>query len=151
MRRFLRCQSGTTAIEYAFIAGLVSIGIVTAVSAMSGSVTSLFTSLSSTITGAANGYEEKLLGALNFTEEKIESALNFNADLYEPAIGPQAKADHWRLSGIVVSTDSVGGSSRTPFTAVLENLCPDFAKSSCWRVEELVVAGQPVDTTRQAE
>ena len=85
-------------------------------------------------------HEERLVGALNFTEEKIESELNRNADLYQPVIGPLAKANHWRLSGIVVSADSLSSSNHDPFTAVLENLCPDFAKSSCWRVEELVVA-----------
>lgn len=53
--QFLACQRGTTAIEYAFIAGLVSIGIVTALTAMSGSVTGFFISVSSTLSGAAGG------------------------------------------------------------------------------------------------
>jgi pilus assembly protein Flp/PilA len=52
---FLRCQDGATAIEYAFIAGLVSIGIITALNAMSGSITGLFNSVSSTLSGAASG------------------------------------------------------------------------------------------------
>ncbi len=55
LRRFLRCEGGTTAMEYAFIAGLVSIGIVGALSAMSGSITGLFNSVSSTLSGAAGG------------------------------------------------------------------------------------------------
>jgi pilus assembly protein Flp/PilA len=55
MRRFFRCESGATAIEYAFIAGLVSIGIVGALTAMSGSITGLFNSISSTLSGAAGG------------------------------------------------------------------------------------------------
>lgn len=41
--------------EYAFIAGLVSIGIVGALSAMSGSITGLFNSVSSTLSGPAGG------------------------------------------------------------------------------------------------
>ncbi len=55
LRRFLKCRGGATAIEYAFIAGLVSIGIVGALSAMSGSITGLFSSISSTLSGAASG------------------------------------------------------------------------------------------------
>ncbi len=53
--RFLRCQDGVTAIDYAFVAGLVSIGIITALSAMSGSITGLFSIISSTLSGAAGG------------------------------------------------------------------------------------------------
>jgi Flp pilus assembly pilin Flp len=53
--RFISCQDGAIAIEYAFIAGLVSIGIITALNAMSGSITGLFYSVSSTLSSAAGG------------------------------------------------------------------------------------------------
>ncbi|MDX1488266.1 MAG: Flp family type IVb pilin [Acidiferrobacterales bacterium] len=53
--QFLRSQDGVTAIDYAFIAALVSIGIITALSAMSGSITGLFNGISSTLSGAAGG------------------------------------------------------------------------------------------------
>lgn len=53
--RFLRCQRGTTAMEYAFIAGLVSIGIIGALGIMSGSITGLFNAVSSTLSGPAGG------------------------------------------------------------------------------------------------
>jgi pilus assembly protein Flp/PilA len=55
LRRFLRSSDGATAIEYAFIAGLVSIGIVGALSAMSGSLTVLFNGVASTLSGASGG------------------------------------------------------------------------------------------------
>jgi pilus assembly protein Flp/PilA len=53
--RFIGCQRGTTAMEYAFIAGLVSIGIIGALGAMSGSITGLFNTISSTMSGSAGG------------------------------------------------------------------------------------------------
>lgn len=53
--RFLGCQCGTTAMEYAFIAGLVSIGIIGALGIMSGSITGLFNAVSSTLSGPAGG------------------------------------------------------------------------------------------------
>ena len=55
IRRYLRCEVGNTAMEYAFIAALVSTGIFVAVSALSGSLNTLFASMSSTITGVAGG------------------------------------------------------------------------------------------------
>lgn len=53
--RFFTCQRGGTAMEYAFIAGLVSIGIIGALTAMSGSLTGLFNDVSSTLSGPAGG------------------------------------------------------------------------------------------------
>jgi len=55
LTRFIRCQDGTTAIEYAFIAGLVSIGIIAALGSMNSSITGLFTSISSSLSGVASG------------------------------------------------------------------------------------------------
>ena len=43
--RFLRNDSGATAIEYAIIAGMLSIAIVTAVTAVGTSVNTMFTSV----------------------------------------------------------------------------------------------------------
>jgi pilus assembly protein Flp/PilA len=54
LQRFLKCQDGTTAIEYAFIAGLVSIGIIGALSAMSGNITGIFTTISSSLSAAVS-------------------------------------------------------------------------------------------------
>jgi len=55
LKRFFTCQDGTTALEYAFIAGLVSITIITALGAMSDSISGLFTGVASTISGTAGG------------------------------------------------------------------------------------------------
>ena len=54
LQRFLKCQDGATAIEYAFVAGLVSIGIIGALSAMSDDITGIFTSISSSLSEAAS-------------------------------------------------------------------------------------------------
>ena len=55
LRRFLRCQDGMISIECACIGGLSSIGIVGALSSMSGSVAGLFDRLSSTLSGSGGG------------------------------------------------------------------------------------------------
>ncbi len=49
LRRFARNESGATAIEYALIAGCISIAIVTA-------VTSIGTTLNGTFTSVKNGF-----------------------------------------------------------------------------------------------
>ncbi len=54
LQRFLKCQDGATAIEYAFIAGLVSIGIIGALSAMSGNITGIFATISSSLSAAVS-------------------------------------------------------------------------------------------------
>ncbi len=50
-----RCQSGATAVEYAVIAGLLSIVILTAVAAAGGSLLSLYASIASKVTAAFSG------------------------------------------------------------------------------------------------
>lgn len=55
LRAILSCERGATAIDYAFVAALVSIGILGALLAMSGSITGLFTSISSSVSGASGG------------------------------------------------------------------------------------------------
>ena len=50
--RFLKCDSGATAIEYGLIAALVSVAIIVALTALGGSLNTLFTNISDTV--AAN-------------------------------------------------------------------------------------------------
>jgi pilus assembly protein Flp/PilA len=50
---FLRCEDGATAIEYALIAGIVSICIATSISSLSTSLQNMFTSVHDAF--AANG------------------------------------------------------------------------------------------------
>ena len=50
--RFLKDESGATAIEYGLIAGLISIAIVTAVTTAGGSISSIFTTVSTKLTAA---------------------------------------------------------------------------------------------------
>ncbi|BAX57445.1 MULTISPECIES: Flp family type IVb pilin [Burkholderia cepacia complex] len=53
MIRFLREEDGVTAIEYGLIAGLVAIGIVTALGTLEGGLTTLFTNVGNKLTSAA--------------------------------------------------------------------------------------------------
>lgn len=48
-RSFLRDESGATAIEYGLIAALVSVAAISALSAMGGSLNTIFTSVSNTL------------------------------------------------------------------------------------------------------
>ena len=50
--RFIRDESGATAIEYGLIAALVSVAAVTALGAMGTSLTNMFTTVSTTLNGA---------------------------------------------------------------------------------------------------
>lgn len=52
INRLVKDESGATAIEYGLIAGLVAVAIIAALSALGGSLTSLFTSVSSELDGA---------------------------------------------------------------------------------------------------
>lgn len=47
--RFLKDESGATAIEYGLIAALVSVGIIAGVNALSGSIQTTFTNLGDTM------------------------------------------------------------------------------------------------------
>ncbi|MGS0894088.1 Flp family type IVb pilin [Burkholderia stagnalis] len=53
MIRFLREEDGVTAIEYGLIAGLVAIGIVTALGTLEGGLSTLFTEVGNKLTAAA--------------------------------------------------------------------------------------------------
>ncbi|SDT88892.1 Flp family type IVb pilin [Stappia sp. ES.058] len=50
--RFANDESGATAIEYGLIAGLISIGIVTAVTTAGTSISAIFTTVSTKLTAA---------------------------------------------------------------------------------------------------
>lgn len=50
--RLIKDESGATAIEYGLIAGLVAVAIIAALTALGGSLTSLFTSVSDELDGA---------------------------------------------------------------------------------------------------
>ncbi len=50
--KFLRDESGATAIEYGLIAALVSVAAITALSAMGDSLSAMFTAVSSELDGA---------------------------------------------------------------------------------------------------
>ena len=54
LKSFARDESGATSIEYAFIAGLISIAIVTAAGSVGTSVAGVFESLSSTLDNAVS-------------------------------------------------------------------------------------------------
>jgi len=53
--RFVKDESGATAIEYGLIAGLLSIAIIGILGTMSDSLTSVFSSVSSALTSASSG------------------------------------------------------------------------------------------------
>ena len=50
--RFLRDESGATAIEYGLIAALISVGIVTAVGLLGDALTTSFTNTADSVAGA---------------------------------------------------------------------------------------------------
>lgn len=87
-------------------------------------------------------YERRFVGALNFTEDTIEAMRDLHAGIYEPSIAPGPNPDYWVVSGIMVSKDNLGGTTRAPFSAVLENVCVESFDSSCWRMVELAFVGQ---------
>ena len=49
--RFLKDESGATAIEYALLAGLIGVGIVTAAQALTTDITELFTRIGTALDG----------------------------------------------------------------------------------------------------
>ena len=49
VRNFIRNESGATAIEYALIASLIAVAIITAVSTVGGKVSTVFTEVGNTL------------------------------------------------------------------------------------------------------
>lgn len=95
-------------------------------------------------------HEERLVGALNSAEEAIETTLDRRARLYQPSMARGAQRGHWVVSGIMVSQEGLTGTASAPFSAVLESVCPESAKPSCWRVIDLAVDGRKIETVRLA-
>jgi pilus assembly protein Flp/PilA len=54
LSRFLRDESGATAIEYGLIAALISVVIITAITAVGTQLTKTFTTVSTALSGANN-------------------------------------------------------------------------------------------------
>lgn len=54
LRRFVKDESGPTAIEYGLIAALVGVGIIAALSALGGSLSSIFGRVSTELNNALN-------------------------------------------------------------------------------------------------
>jgi pilus assembly protein Flp/PilA len=55
VHRLIKDESGATAIEYGLIAGLVAVAIIAALTALGGSLDTLFTSVSNEVDAAASG------------------------------------------------------------------------------------------------
>lgn len=92
----------------------------------------------------STAYEQRFVGALNFTETTVETALDLNADLHKPKIAQGATPGHWVISGILVSKDNLGGSTRAPLSALLEKVCPEVVNPACWRMVELQIDNRVV-------
>ncbi|MCK6521107.1 Flp family type IVb pilin [Myxococcota bacterium] len=54
IKSFISDESGATAIEYGLIAGLVAVAIIAALTALGGSLETLFTGVSDTVSAAAS-------------------------------------------------------------------------------------------------
>ncbi len=90
-------------------------------------------------------YEQRFIGALSFTEDTIEAERGLHTGIYEPSISPGPNPDYWVVSGIMVSRDSLGGTTRQHFSAVLENVCAKSFDLSCWRMVELAIDNPAVE------
>ncbi len=55
LKKIRKDESGATAIEYGLIAALVSVAAIGALTAMGGSLQTMFTSVSNALTGAVGG------------------------------------------------------------------------------------------------
>lgn len=53
MRRFLRREDGTTAIEYGLVTALVSLGLITALSALNNTLSTAYTTIDEELADAA--------------------------------------------------------------------------------------------------
>lgn len=92
----------------------------------------------------SKAYEQRFVGALHFTETTVETALDLNADLHKPKIAQGAKPELWVISGLLVSMDNLGGSTRAPLSALLESVCAEVVDPACWRMVELQIDNRVV-------
>jgi hypothetical protein len=90
-------------------------------------------------------YEQRFIGALNFTEDTVEAERGLHRGIYEPSIAPGPNPDYWVVSGIMVSGDNWGGTTREPISAVLENVCAKSFDLSCWRMVEFAIDSPAVE------
>lgn len=54
LQRLIKDESGATAIEYGLIAGLVAVAIIAALTALGGSLDTLFSNVANTVSGATS-------------------------------------------------------------------------------------------------
>jgi len=90
-------------------------------------------------------YEKRLTGALEYLEGAVEASQDVSADVYDPSIEPSSNPNHWVLSGIMVTRESVAETRRTSFSAILESTCVDYGDPTCWRLAEFAVADRAVN------
>ncbi|MBL8614350.1 MAG: Flp family type IVb pilin [Deltaproteobacteria bacterium] len=53
IKRFIKDESGATAIEYGLIAGLVAVAVIAALTALGGSLNNLFSDISDTVAASS--------------------------------------------------------------------------------------------------
>ncbi len=98
-------------------------------------------------------YEERVVGALKFLGESIDTLHDLDADLYAPSIKSRPEPNRWVISGIMVIREGKAELSRDRrdlprFSAILESICLDHGDPACWRLQELVIDGQAVNTSQ---
>ncbi|MFM2248565.1 MAG: hypothetical protein RL071_4640 [Pseudomonadota bacterium] len=54
IKRFIKDESGATAIEYGLIAGLVAVAVIAALTALGGSLNNLFSDISDTVAASSS-------------------------------------------------------------------------------------------------
>lgn len=95
-------------------------------------------------------YEARLVGALNFVESAVEASRPISVEIYDPEIAPLAASNTWRLSGVMVSHDSVGKMERASVAAVLQSRCEDAGNPECWQIKEFTLGGKVVNIAMPA-
>jgi len=98
----------------------------------------------------SRAHEARLVGALSFTEGKIQQSLDLRASLFKPSIVPGAEPGQWVVSGIMARQNTLAGTgaANAPFRAVLESVCAEAAETSCWRMLDLAIDGQPIEAVQ---
>ncbi|MCZ6863073.1 MAG: tetratricopeptide repeat protein [Alphaproteobacteria bacterium] len=86
--------------------------------------------------------EKRLIGALNFLQETIQYSrpVPFDLDVFDsPTVELESAPDIWSISAILTITSNTGTEIKQPYTAVVENVCPDFGERKCWRLVQLTI------------